>query len=144
MRGSTENFKDIIFCLLLVESLHSHFRLPWIRALGLEERKAISCPSARFSSTSMLECPSRVISDMSEAQILASLSGGLLTPGIPQNKFGGKLIFFCPEPKNLCSGDFWGEINFCQSPEHKNWHKIVQRQLFLWSPEQIFILSWET
>ena len=68
---------------------------------------------------------------------------------------GGKLIFSPPEPKNLSSGEFREEINFCQSPEHKNWcswegglnfdpslnsslNKIVQGKLFLWSPRTNF------
>ena len=75
-----------------------------------------------------------------------------------QGLSGGKLIFFFPEPKIFCSGDFRGEINFCQSPKHKNWcsggggklifglslnsylNKIVKGKLFLWSPQTNFFV----
>ena len=88
--------------------------------------------------------------------LYSSKVGGWPTPRIPPEQVwgdpglsGGKLIFSPPEPKSLCSGDFRGEFNFCQSPQ--NWclfwgglifgpslnsslNKIVQGKLFLWSP----------
>ena len=66
----------------------------------------------------------------------------------------GEINLFLPQNQKFVFGGFPGGINFCQSPEHKNWcpggelifspslnsslNTIVQGKLFLWSPRTNF------